>query len=344
MDNNFSSIVTSIKFGRNIIDNLRKFLQFQSIINFSICFLVITCSCIGSQTPLKTIQMLWIDLIMDSLGSLSLATEPPHDDLLKRKPTRKNEHIINMNMVVHIFFQSMSEFIILMIFYLYGPHFVREQNTSRILENELILKCFGKLPGNVTDTKKILYGISSYWSNEVELNRNLGQQCGDYNAAKDLSEAYALYSKHNGSSVHLTMIFNVYVLYTLFNQINCRVIGDKGNICLKFKNNPLFIVILIFEFVIQVTIIEFWNVIFKVNKHGLTIEQWGICFALSIFTFILELLLNFIPVEQCFNWIYGKIISNNDNGVKGNSSLQDKEKFIELVEDKMDKIRVVVKE
>ena len=83
LDNNFSSLVIAIIYGRNIYDNIRK-LQFQLTVNFCSCLLVFICACIGNETPLTTIQMLWIKLIVDSLGSLALATELPYEELLYR--------------------------------------------------------------------------------------------------------------------------------------------------------------------------------------------------------------------------------------------------------------------
>jgi len=82
LDNNFSSIIIAIIYGRSIYENIRKFLQFQLTVNACACVLVFICSCIGNETPLTSIQMLWVNLIMDSLGSLALATEPPYDSLL----------------------------------------------------------------------------------------------------------------------------------------------------------------------------------------------------------------------------------------------------------------------
>ena len=95
LDDNFNSIVHAIKWGRNIFDNIRKFLQFQLSVNFSAVLLVFVCSCIGSESPITAIQMLWINLIMDSLGSLALSTEDPSDELLYRHPHSKREYIIN---------------------------------------------------------------------------------------------------------------------------------------------------------------------------------------------------------------------------------------------------------
>ena len=295
MDNNFSSIVTAIKYGRNVIDNLRKFIQFQLVINLTVCSFIVICSCIGSQTPIRSIQMLWIDLIMDSLATLTLATEPPHDGLLKRKPTKRNENIINSNMIRHVCFQTALQFIILMALYLFGPKFIQEQDLSRIAENKMILNCFGVLPGGETDPYKIIYGIKTYWPNYIEIDRDMTGKghCGEYSNYDNLSKAFKLYNKNQGSSVQLTMIFNVFVIYTLFNQLNCRVVDGNKNIFARIRNNSLFIIIEVFEFVIQFIIIEYWNIIFKATKNGLTIYQWGICLLLSSLSLLLDFILKF---------------------------------------------------
>jgi Ca2+ transporting ATPase len=293
MDNNFSSIVTAIKYGRNIIDNLRKFIQFQLVINLTVCSFIVICSCIGSQTPIRSIQMLWIDLIMDSLATLTLATEPPHDGLLKRKPTKRHENIINSAMIRHVCVQTAAQFLILMTIYLFGPKFIEEQDLSRIAENEMILKCYGVLPGDMYDPKKIIYGVKTFWPNYIEINQNLASKgmCGEYSNYDNLSKAFKLYNKHQGAPVQLTMIFNVFVLYTLFNQLNCRIVDGNKNIFARIGNNSLFIIIEIFEFSVQFIIIEFWNIVFKASKNGLTIYQWGICILLSSISLLLDLIL-----------------------------------------------------
>ena len=293
MDNNFSSIVTAIKFGRNVIDNLRKFIQFQLVINLTVCSFIVICSCIGSETPIKSIQMLWIDLIMDSLATLTLATEPPHDGLLKRKPTPRNESIVTPSMITHIYFQTFVQFFLLMFIYLFGPVFIEEQDLSRLAENQTILKCYGILPGNIIDPNKIIYGIKTFWSNDVEIDLNNAGKgiCGDYGNYNNLSKAFKLYNKRQGAPVQLTIIFNVFVLYTLFNQLNCRVVDGSFNIFARIKNNKLFIFFELFEFVTQFIIIEFWNVIFKATKNGLSWQQWGICILISSLSLVVDFLL-----------------------------------------------------
>ena len=293
MNNNFSSIVSAIKYGRNIIDNLRKFIQFQLVINLTVCSFIVICSCIGSQTPIKSIQMLWIDLIMDSLATLTLTTEIPHDGLLKRKPTKRNENIITSSMVKHVSLQTLLQFTILMVIYLFGPNFIKEQNISRITESQVILKCFGVLPGDKTDPTKIIYGIQTFWPNDVPIKKEMidNEMCREYMTYGNLSNAFKIYIQNQGAPVQLTMIFNIFVIYTLLNQLNCRVVDGSKNIFARISNNPLFIIIEIFEFAVQFIIIEFCNVVFKATKNGLTCNQWGICILLSSLTLLLDFIL-----------------------------------------------------
>jgi magnesium-transporting ATPase (P-type) len=237
--------------------------------------------------------MLWIDLIMDSLATLTLATEPPHDGLLKRKPIPRNESIVTPSMITHIYFQTFVQFFLLMFIYLFGPVFIEEQDLSRLAENQTILKCYGILPGNIIDPNKIIYGIKTFWSNDVEIDLNNAGKgiCGDYGNYNNLSKAFKLYNKRQGAPVQLTIIFNVFVLYTLFNQLNCRVVDGSFNIFARIKNNKLFIFFELFEFVTQFIIIEFWNVIFKATKNGLSLQQWGICILLSSLSLVVDFLL-----------------------------------------------------
>ena len=237
IDNNFSSIVTAIIYGRNIYDNIRKFLQFQLSVNFCACLIVFICACIGNETPLTPIQMLWVNLIMDSLGSLALATEPPYEELLKRAPTKRSESIINGRMWKHISIQSLIQIIVLLILYLIAPDFIKEDDLVRRAENYVINYCYGKMPGG-NDPDYIIYGTESKWSADDKIVASDKKYCGSYEARQSLSVAFKEYSNVNGGTVHMTIIFNVFVIYTLFNQINCRMIDDSFNI---FKRMNIFL-------------------------------------------------------------------------------------------------------
>ena len=77
LDDNFSSIITAIKYGRNIFDCIRKFLQFQLTVNVVAIFMAFLGAAVIKESPLTPVQMLWVNLIMDTLAALALATEPP---------------------------------------------------------------------------------------------------------------------------------------------------------------------------------------------------------------------------------------------------------------------------
>jgi len=125
-DDNFASIVMACKWGRNVYDNIRRFLQFQLTVNVVALITSFIGSVVMWESPLQAIQLLWVNLIMDSLASLALATEAPKDNLLERPPYRKKEYIISQKMVKHILGMSIFQAIFLFVFVFGGPQFVGE--------------------------------------------------------------------------------------------------------------------------------------------------------------------------------------------------------------------------
>lgn len=94
LDDNFGSLVTSIKWGRNVYDSIRKFLQFQLTANIVAIFMALIGGIFLGDSPLNSVQMLWVNLIMDTFAAMALATEPPKEDIIKGKPYPKNDNII----------------------------------------------------------------------------------------------------------------------------------------------------------------------------------------------------------------------------------------------------------
>ncbi|XP_077066920.1 plasma membrane calcium-transporting ATPase 4 isoform X2 [Siphateles boraxobius] len=101
-DDNFSSIVKAVMWGRNVYDSISKFLQFQLTVNVVAVIVAFTGACITQDSPLKAVQMLWVNLIMDTFASLALATEPPNEALLLRKPYGRNKPLISRTMMKNI--------------------------------------------------------------------------------------------------------------------------------------------------------------------------------------------------------------------------------------------------
>ncbi|KAJ4767235.1 Calcium-transporting ATPase [Rhynchospora pubera] len=113
LDDNFSTIVVVAKWGRSVYINIQKFVQFQLTVNIVALIVNFFSACIIGTAPLTAVQLLWVNMIMDTLGALALATEPPHDDLMKRPPVRKEDSLITMTMWRNIIGQSLYQLVVL---------------------------------------------------------------------------------------------------------------------------------------------------------------------------------------------------------------------------------------
>jgi Ca2+ transporting ATPase len=122
LDDNFNSMVTAVKWGRNIYQNVRKFLQFQLTVNVVAMFIVFSGGVLFGDAPLTSVQMLWVNLIMDTFAALALATEPPHDSILNDKPYHRNELIVTAVMWRNIFGQSIFQITVLIVLLVTGQN------------------------------------------------------------------------------------------------------------------------------------------------------------------------------------------------------------------------------
>ncbi|GMN53695.1 hypothetical protein TIFTF001_022822 [Ficus carica] len=120
MDDNFTTIVNVVKWGRAVYINIQKFVQFQLTVNVVALMLNFISACISGSAPLTAVQMLWVNLIMDTLGALALATEPPNEGLMKRPPIGRNVHFITRIMWRNIIGQSIYQISVLLVLKFYG--------------------------------------------------------------------------------------------------------------------------------------------------------------------------------------------------------------------------------
>ncbi len=102
LDDSFATIIKSIKWGRGIYENFQRFIQFQLTVNLS-SVLAVLCSVIaGFAAPFTTLQLLWINIIMDGPPALTLGLEPIRGELMNRMPTRRNSSIVSASMLTRI--------------------------------------------------------------------------------------------------------------------------------------------------------------------------------------------------------------------------------------------------
>ena len=111
MDDNFASTVSAALWGRNVYANVARFLQFQLTINAVAVLTAVGGALTSAESPLSAVQMLWVNLIMDSLASLALATEPPTDDLLDLPPYSQDHQFVDpaTPMLKHILGQAVYQ-------------------------------------------------------------------------------------------------------------------------------------------------------------------------------------------------------------------------------------------
>ncbi|KAF5367569.1 hypothetical protein D9758_003794 [Tetrapyrgos nigripes] len=132
MDDNFASIVKAIIWGRCVNDSVRKFLQFQLSTNVTAVIITFVSAVASDQeeSVLSAVQLLWINIIMDTFAALALATDPAHEGLLDRKPDRKTSPLFTTDMYKQILFQSCYQTAAILIFHFLGRQILGLENTE----------------------------------------------------------------------------------------------------------------------------------------------------------------------------------------------------------------------
>ncbi|CAF2314056.1 unnamed protein product [Rotaria sp. Silwood2] len=248
-DDNFSSIVKAMMWGRNVYDCIAKFLQFQLTANLSAGFISVVSAAAISSVPLRAVQMLWVNLVMDTLASLALATEPPTEELLNRKPYGRTKSIISPLMLRNIIGQSFYQLVIMFVILYAGQYFLGVESTVQKIQN-------------------------------------------DPHAARELSDQF-------------TLVFNAFVLMTLFNEINSRKLHGERNVLKGLFRNPFFYCIWIFCFIAQILIVTFGGRVFSCAQLNITQWAWSLLFGVG--SLVWQQIILFIPTKPfilCFSAIY----------------------------------------
>lgn len=260
LDDNFASIVKACMWGRNIYDNIRRFLQFQLSVNIVALTTAFVGSCVLRESPLQPIQLLWVNLIMDSLGSLAEATEPPTPKLLDRMPQSRDEYIISHTMVKHLCIMGTYQSIIVFILIFLGEFFIPEDSGYGPREGDYVYP-----------------GRAYAWD-------------GD-----DLYKKFRDSDDDPGPSRHYTIVFNAFVFMQIFNMICSRKIHDEFNIFEGVHHNAMFMIIIVIITVIQFIIVQFTQDVFQVARKGLHWHQWLFCIAVGLTVFPVNFITKLFP-------------------------------------------------
>ncbi|CAJ2677078.1 unnamed protein product [Trifolium pratense] len=170
MDDNFATIVNVVKWGRAVYINIQKFVQFQLTVNVVALIINFVSACITGSAPLTAVQLLWVNLIMDTLGALALATEPPNDGLLKRPPVGRGASFITKTMWRNIIGQSIYQLIVLAILNfdgkrllgIYGSDATEVLNTL-IFNSFVFCQVFNEINSRDMEKINIFKGMFDSW-------------------------------------------------------------------------------------------------------------------------------------------------------------------------------------
>lgn len=305
LDDKFSSIVRAIMWGRSVYDNIRKFLQFQLTVNVVALLIVFFGACAGFDPPLNAVMMLWVNLIMDTLGALALGTELPTMKVLDRKPYKRSAALVSRPMMRNILAQSVFQ-LALLLFILFN------------------YKLFNVLPGEACARFDVRRSETTYWtpdSNNMVSNTTDGSiSCVTFiDVCPDRDEkCFKDTNKINGANVvfddldnfrkecisgcdelswvHGSLMFNTFVFAQVFNEYNSKSIHSDVDVFSSILENKIFLFVTCVTVALQVMLIEVGGAFLKTSP--LSMQQWLITIGLGALAVPVGILMRFIPVEE----------------------------------------------
>ncbi|XP_050225493.1 putative calcium-transporting ATPase 13, plasma membrane-type [Mercurialis annua] len=162
LDDNFTSVVTVLRWGRCVYNNIQKFIQFQLTVNIAALTINFVAAISSGKVPLTAVQLLWVNLIMDTMGALALATELPTNDLMRKKPAGRSEPLITNIMWRNLIPQALYQVAILLILQFKGKAIfgVDERVKNTIIFNTFVLcQVFNEFNARKLEKRNIFEGI-----------------------------------------------------------------------------------------------------------------------------------------------------------------------------------------
>jgi magnesium-transporting ATPase (P-type) len=232
----FNSTLVCVKFGRNIYDSVQKFLQFQLTVNVVAIFIVLLGAVVLNEKVLTSVQILWVNLIMDTFAALALATEPATESLLDRAPTRAEESIVSNVMARNILGWSVYQIATLCIVLFTGQEMF-----------DLKFRAEDPFYWNCEQT---------FCEERIENNAFTGVD--DPTQVIDLATGVVGVAHAQTDKVMMyTMIFNLFVWLQVFNQFNARKIADKSwNVFSGLTSNCWFVGITFVTILTQIAVVQ----------------------------------------------------------------------------------------
>jgi Ca2+-transporting ATPase len=277
LDDAFSTIVKAVHWGRSLYENIQRFIQFQLTINVSALTIAFLGPLFfGVKAPFTVLQLLWINVIMDTFASIALCSEPPRPGVMTVPPKKRDEDILTPAMKMTIL-STAGFFVVTMLGML------------------IWMKGYPETPGLFGTQGSRLWSFESAGSRTSIPAENLQQKKGhDYQVVsqddKDPDTIKRLAEQKTVGEVSFTvfqvsLFFSIYVFFQVWNQINCRSLTPNESGFQGMFANLTFLTIASIVAVGQIVIVTLGGPIFKVEPLGVGAWMSVIVFTASVLAF-----------------------------------------------------------
>jgi magnesium-transporting ATPase (P-type) len=318
LDDRFSSIVKAILWGRSVYDNIRKFLQFQLTVNIVALLIVFIGAVAGFTPPLNAVQMLWVNLVMDSFGALALGTEAPNQKLLDRKPYKRDASLVSRVMWRNILSQSFWQLALCLTLLFKGSDWFGVPYG---------VGCFDYKVGHHSDTvwdvttmaKSTNTTFNAFNPDQLLSCSSIELSCGTVDSDCLDKRFTHTYTDHSGASQnieysysdlqgysseclecldedmrHNTIIFNAFIWCQIFNEFNSRKFEEMN--MFEGFGGLVFPGVSLFTMGMQILIVQCGGEF--VHTSPLDLNQWLITIALGACSLIVCVLSRIYPLKE----------------------------------------------
>ncbi|KAA8527658.1 hypothetical protein F0562_035473 [Nyssa sinensis] len=162
LDDNFASVATVLRWGRCVYNNIQKFIQFQLTVNVAALVINFVAAVSAGEVPLTAVQLLWVNLIMDTLGALALATEQPTKELMEKPPVGRTEPLITNIMWRNLLAQAFYQIAVLLTLQFRGEsifNVTQKVNDTLIFNTFVLCQVFNEFNARKLEKKNVFEGI-----------------------------------------------------------------------------------------------------------------------------------------------------------------------------------------
>jgi len=253
LDDAFSTIVKAVHWGRALYENIQRFIQFQLTINVSALAIALLGPFLGFKPPFTVLQLLWINVIMDTFAAIALCSEPPRPGLMRAPPKRRGESILTPAMIGNILLTA-GFFVVVMLAMLWAMAGTPESPGL-----------FGATGGDVTWL--VRSGVEEEMVPAAILEKGADGAWLQHLPGGGTRLVQVEFTAHQA-----TLFFTVYVFFQVWNQINCRSLTPEVSGLRGLWRNPYFLVIASLTVVGQVVIVTYGGSVFDVEP--LALRDW----------------------------------------------------------------------